>query len=267
MVSFKDLAIYSALALPCLARTVPDNIKAFKQAILSQKQCKNSLASGFYSSDGDDGTSTYCGDHLNDYRVVYLQGTNAKLVNMDIDCDGAQGGPADDGRCGSSGDTQSQTSFKDEVASYKAGITDLNANTHPYVVFGNDGSKPGWKTFNPQEHGIEPLSIMAVVCGEKLIYGVWADTNGDDGDKPVVGEASISLATACFGNGVNGNSGHDETDVLYIAFTGQDAVPGAKGARWAATNYEEFEASITPLGDKLIQRIKGSNSRFSNATI
>jgi hypothetical protein len=33
-----------------------------------------------------------------------------------------------------------------------------------------------------------------------------------------VGEASIALATACYGISVNGNSGHDENDVLYIAF-------------------------------------------------
>lgn len=106
---------------------------------------------------------------MKDYGVIYLQGTNGRLVNMDIDCDGEQGGPADDGRCGSSSDTQSQTSFQDQVASYDTGIQDLNANVHPYVVFGNDGSKPGWKTFRPQDHGIEPLSVMAVVCGDKLV--------------------------------------------------------------------------------------------------
>ncbi|KAM0342018.1 hypothetical protein ACHAPU_009746 [Fusarium lateritium] len=255
------------LALPCLARSVPDNIRAFRKAIMAQKQCKNSLAGGFYSSDDESATSTYCGDHLSDYQVIYLQGTNGRLVNMDIDCDGEQGGPADDGRCGSSGDTQSQTSFRDEFASYGTGRQDLNANVHPYVVFGNDGSKPGWNTFHPREHGVEPLSVMAVVCGEKLIYGVWGDTNGDDGEKPVVGEASISLATACFGKEVNGNSGHDETDVLYVAFTGHDAVPGGRGADWAASTYDEFNASITPLGDKLIQRIRGSNVRFLNGTI
>lgn len=87
---------------------------------------------------------------------------------------------------------------------------------------------------------------------------MWGDTNGDDGDFPVVGEASISLATACYGRGVNGNSGHDETDVLYIAFSGTDAVPGADGAAWNAQNYNDFEASITAIGDRLIERIGGS---------
>jgi chitosanase len=42
----------------------------------------------------------------------------------------------------------------------------LNAKVHTYVVFGNDGTSP---SFDPQEHGIESLSVMAVVCGDKLV--------------------------------------------------------------------------------------------------
>lgn len=88
---------------------------------------------------------------------------------MDIDCDGTQGGRADDGRCGSSSDTQSQTSFKDTVAGYGKGVKDLDAKIHPYVVFGNTGTKSGYANFDPESHGIEPLSVMAVVCGDKLV--------------------------------------------------------------------------------------------------
>ncbi|CAJ2514222.1 Uu.00g023410.m01.CDS01 [Anthostomella pinea] len=139
---------------------------------------------------------------------------------------------------------------------YNKGIKDLDANIHPYVVFGNVGGKDGFTGFDPAEHGIEPLSVMAVVCGDKLIYGVWGDENGVDGDKSVVGEASISLATACYvKDNINGNSGHDENDVLFIAFAGFDAVAGADGADWAAKNYDDFEASIEDLGDKLIGSI------------
>lgn len=79
----------------------------------------------------------------------------------------------------------------------------------------------------------------------------------------MVGEAAISLATACYGKkDINGNSGHDDPDVLYLAFTGKDAVPGADGAKWDATSYDEFEQSIESLGDKLVERI-GPNSTFS----
>ncbi|KAL1866294.1 hypothetical protein VTK73DRAFT_4824 [Phialemonium thermophilum] len=256
--------ILSALAASSAARDVPSNVRNFYNTIVGQGQCSNVLATGFHSIEGDSGTSSYCGDHLSDYNVIYLQGTNGKLVNMDIDCDGQQGGPADDGRCGESGDTQSITSFQYLIEGYHKGITDLNANVHPYVVFGNDGSKPGWKTFDPQAYGVEPLSVMAVVCGDQLIYGVWGDTNGDDGSQAMVGEASISLATACYGKGINGNSGHDQNDVLYIAFPGSDAVPGANGANWAAQNYNDFEASISALGDKLIQRIGGNGGGSTN---
>lgn len=74
---------------------------------------------------------------------------------MDIDCDGTQGGPADDGRCGNSDDTQSITSFADTVREYGKGVQDLDAKIHPYVVFGNVGDEPGFTSFDPQEYGIE----------------------------------------------------------------------------------------------------------------
>jgi hypothetical protein len=226
----------------------------------------------------------YCGDHLADYNVVYIKGAGSNLADMDIDCDGEQNGRGDDGRCGSSSDTQSITSFQDRVKGYKKGINDLNAFIHPYVVFGNEGSKKGWKTFDPEEYGIEPLSIIAVVCNGKLvsltpsscsldisnrtkqIYGIWGDENGDDGDKPMVGEASISMATACFGTSMNGNNGHVQNDVMYIAFPGSEAVPGANGANWGATSWSSFESSIEALGNKLIQRIGGGSSGGGGGT-
>lgn len=170
---------------------------------------------------------------------------------MDVDCDGALGGPADDGRCSParSGDYQGQTSFLGTVQSY--GIPDLNTYVHPYVVFGNSGRR-GWSSFDPTKHGVRPLSVIAVVCGDKLVYGIWGDTNGDDGPRAMVGEAAISIATECFGQRMAGDNGHSDTDVLYIAFAGEDAVPGAKGANWKANSFAEFEDSITKLGDSLV---------------
>ena len=89
---------------------------------------------------------------------------------MDIDCDGVQNGTGNDGRCGSSDDTQSMTAFLDTVKRYKQGIADLNPFVHPYVVFGNVGSNGANEaSFEPQAHGIEPLSIMAVVCGNNMV--------------------------------------------------------------------------------------------------
>jgi hypothetical protein len=91
---------------------------------------------------------------------------------MDVDCDGVQSGAGDDGRCGSSTDTQSQTSFQDAMASYNLGVQDLNAFVHPYVVFGNVGTKSGYVNFDPIGVGVQPLSIMAVVCNGEVVHDI-----------------------------------------------------------------------------------------------
>lgn len=80
------------------------------------------------------------------------------------------------------------------------------------------------------------------------LYGIWGDTNGEDS----TGEASISLAQMCFpDDGINGNNGHGEEDVLYLGFTGKSAVPGSD-ADWKAGDRNSFEDSIKELGDKLV---------------
>jgi hypothetical protein len=158
---------------------------------------------------------------------------------------------ADDRRCSSSTDTQDETEFKDQVSQY--GISDLDRYNHPYVVFGNEGSNH----FGPTAHGIKPLSVMAVVCGVKPVCHAFSHNKGQEpsrlprslirstasGTTPttMMGISSsarhlLSLATACYGNSVNGNIGHNDTDVLYIAFTRDDAVPG-NSPDWEAGSY------------------------------
>lgn len=61
----------------------------------------------------------------------------------------------------------------------------------------------------------------------RQFYGVWGDTNGEKS----VGESSLALATACFGDSMSGDNGHEETDVLYLAFPGAKAKIGSK-ANW-----------------------------------
>jgi chitosanase len=57
----------------------------------------------------------------------------------------------------------------------------------------------------------------------------------------------------CFGDdAVSAINGHSDHDVLFIAFPGDAAVPGAKGAAWAAKTKEEFEASLATIGDQLV---------------
>ena len=154
---------------------------------------------------------------------------------------------------------------------------------HTYVVFGNQQTHP---SFHPRNFGIEPLSVMAVVCGKKLVsfprlyiqfifihscvpshkqiakdiddslnqvYGVWGDTNGNDGE-PLVGESSLALGTLCYGDVVNGNNGHSRNNVMFIAFKGKKAVPG-KNADWNAQSAEAFESSLEALGNSLVKNI------------
>lgn len=168
---------------------------------------------------------------------------------------------AGEGDCYNDPTGQSQTAFKDSVQEF--GIDDLDSHIHTFVVLGNDNSADegdGGKSFDPQSVGIKPLSVVAVVCGDNLFYGVWGDVNGGK----VTGESSLSLGQLCFPNeDINGNAGHGDHDVLYIAFAGDEAVPGADAA-WKAETREEFEESLATVGDKLVAGLAGgaSNSRI-----
>ncbi|PYH96447.1 putative fungal chitosanase [Aspergillus ellipticus CBS 707.79] len=233
---FKQHSIAIGILAPSMvsAYSIPDNLAKIYDDHRS-KPCDNVIASGF--SDGTTIASTvdYCGDIPN---VIFLHSSSngGQYDNIDIDCDGANAARRD---CGNDPSIQVQTSFKDQVVQY--GISDLDANIHPYVVFGNTN-------FDPQQSGMQPLSVMAVVCGGQLYYGVWGDTNGGG----LTGEASLALAKLCFpGDGMSGSSGHTADDVLYIGFKGQDAVPGSS-ADWTPRDTQAFEDSVKTLGDRLV---------------
>ncbi|KAF4338636.1 chitosanase [Fusarium beomiforme] len=219
----------SAYQLPQNLKSIYDNHKA--------GSCSNRLSDRFPEG------ARYCGDISG---AIFLKGSNGNYDNMDVDCDGAN---RQEGGCANDPSGQSMTSFMDTVKTY--GIPDLDANVHPYVVFGNEGA---WPSFNPQKYGIKPLSVVAVVCNGEVHYGIWGDTNGGTS----TGEASISMAQLCFPkDGLNGNMGHGPKDVLYIAFKGDEAVPGKNGANWKAKNRAEFSRSIKALGDKLVAKLQG----------
>ena len=109
--------------------------------------CAKSLSEAF------DGGAAYCSDIPN---AIFLK-SNGAYDNMDIDCDGANNSAGD---CANDPSGQGQTSFVDTVKTY--GIEDLDANLHSFVVFGTE-------SFFPQDHGLEPLSVMAVVCDNQLV--------------------------------------------------------------------------------------------------
>lgn len=83
-------------------------------------------------------------------------------------------------------------------------------------------------------------------------YGIWGDTNGGTS----TGEASLAMGKLCFPNeNLSGDNGHDGKDVMYIAFSGDKAVPGKNGAKWKASKTSEFEDSIKSLGEKLVKSL------------
>lgn len=195
---------------------------------------------------------------------MYLKDvTKEGFADMDIVCDGA-------GACEGDGSFQGETAFMDQVAELSGGaVTNLNAFEHTFVVFGNDNKckddlddcDPNKEAFDPQSIGVQPLSVVAVVCGEQLVYGVWGDVNGGI----VTGEASISLARKCFPDEtIDGGHGHEQHDVLYIAFPGDEAV--ARDAAWDAHNAEAFEASLEAIAQPFVDAIGSGSAADANIT-
>lgn len=124
------------------------------------KTCSNKLASGFSATYGGSPSFSYCGDVPN---AVFISGDAGQLSDMDIDCDGANNSAGD---CANDPTGQGQTAFKDEIQQYNVGIEDLDSNAHPFVVLGNTGASP---SFDMTSAGVEPLSVVAVVCNNQLV--------------------------------------------------------------------------------------------------
>ncbi|KAH0562546.1 hypothetical protein GP486_002767 [Trichoglossum hirsutum] len=247
-------SVYFSLVVPFVScflastvhsRGIPNNLKKFYE--LQKGSCNNVIAKV--------GDFVYCGDCDN---AIFLKGSRRLYDNMDIDCDGLN---RLGGKCSNDPSGQGETSFKGLVKKYSRGaVSDLDASKVPYVVFGNEG---GRQTFDPRQYGMKPLSVMAVVCGNNLVYGIWGDTNGGVD----TGEASISLAELCFpGEGISGDNGHDRRDVLYIGFTSTRDADAEKYnwfvfsfvavGKWPMSkNAWDFERSISAIGDKLVAQL------------
>lgn len=227
------------------ARSITPGVQTLYNA-LKGGSCSKILKSGFKDGQTSNTGVKYCADDST--GTMWIAG-NGQLADMDIDCDGANNSA---GLCANDPSGQGQTAFMDTVKNY--GISDLNSNIHGYVVLGNEGSSP---SFDPQSYGIKPLSVVVVVCNGQIHYGVWGDTNGG----VVTGEASISLATACFPNeGITGDSGHGAHDVLYLAFKDPAAATTATNVNWKATSFSAFESSLATIGDQLIARFGGGGT-------
>ncbi|KAJ7314336.1 fungal chitosanase of glycosyl hydrolase group 75-domain-containing protein [Mycena albidolilacea] len=162
----------------------------------AQAATADSLASFPHNSDAPEDVEIF-GDWAN------LPGVSAFhfFADMDVDCDGSVG-------CSGDGSEQSETSFGH-----------LDASKVPFFVLPADFVA---------EHGdiIHPNAVGAIICGGKMVYGIFGDANG--ATPQVIGEGSLLLAQTCFPNdGLNGNNGHEPLDVLYIVF-GTAVAPGVK---------------------------------------
>ncbi|KAL4904507.1 fungal chitosanase of glycosyl hydrolase group 75-domain-containing protein [Aspergillus multicolor] len=120
-------------------------------------------------------------------------------ADMDTDCDGL------DYKCDGNADGQPLTNWGA-----------LSAYEVPFIVI-----PQRFMEVNPKT--IPGNNIAAVICNNKMFYGILGDTNGND--PQVTGEASWLLARSCFPEAnLTGNKGHDDIDVTYILFTGDEAV-------------------------------------------
>ena len=121
--------------------------------------CASPLSDAFTDGETSTANVVYCSDAST--GAVYLKGPDGTYADMDIDCDGLN---ASTGLCNNDPSGQSQTAFQSEVQEF--GIEDLDAHVHPYVVLGNEGADP---SFDPQSAGVQPLSVVAVVCNGQLV--------------------------------------------------------------------------------------------------
>ncbi|KAK6332224.1 hypothetical protein TWF696_002945 [Orbilia brochopaga] len=230
------IVLATLLATSTSAWSIPSDLQKFYQKV-KNGSCRSFVGGKNNLNDGQGNSGFgFCTDTKN---VVYLSGRNS-LGDMDIDCDGAR-------NCGGlSGDFQSETAFDDILRNKGYGINTLDASIHQFSVLGT--------CHLSLEGTISPLALVAVVCNNKLLYSVWGDTNGCD-DDDFTGEASISLAQMCFPNeGLNGDNGHEPHDVLYLAFTGSDAVVGPRNANWKAKSASDFQKSLKAFGDSVLAK-------------
>ncbi|KZV86945.1 Chitosanase-domain-containing protein [Exidia glandulosa HHB12029] len=113
------------------------------------------------------------------------------MADMDVDCDGVAW------QCPGNMDGQPETSFGH-----------MNASQAPWYVIPEDFISKG---------DVQANALGAVICNDKMFYGIFADSNGDS--PQVIGEASLVLAQACFpDDGMSGANGHPIPDVAYIVF-------------------------------------------------
>ena len=127
-------------------------------------------------------------------------------ADLDIDCDGKQ-----TTQCNSTADPD----YQDSTAAVDSMGNPLDAANLPYVVVPGKSSR-----FDSAAAGLAHGSVILVLYKNQIGYAVF----GDVGPAADIGEASYATAVEL---GIDPNpktGGVDAADVLYVAFTGTNAV-------------------------------------------
>ena len=126
-------------------------------------------------------------------------------ADMDIDCDGKT-----TTQCNSTTDP----SYQNQTAATDSQGNPLDAAALPYVVVPSNGTR-----FNYTNAGLKMGSVVAVIYGGKIEYGILGDT----GPVNIIGEASYAMAKN-LGIDPDPKVGGVDKGVTYVAFTGTAAV-------------------------------------------
>ncbi|KAL4736635.1 fungal chitosanase of glycosyl hydrolase group 75-domain-containing protein [Aspergillus similis] len=148
-------------------------------------------------------------------------------ADMDVDCDGIDYG------CKGNLDGRPETSWGA-----------LSAYEVPFIVI-----PEGY--LDTREADLPGNNIAAVICNGNMFYGILGDTNGNSPE--VTGEASWLMARTCFPTeDLSGATGHNDQDVTYIVFLGEEAVlPASAMDEKRITDFD----TLREMGDALVNSL------------
>lgn len=189
--------------------------------LLALTETCSRVSNGKYKANASDGAATV--------PVCSLPGALFWKADLDVDCDGVSSAA-----CNSSTDPW----FQAQTAATDSRGKPLDAAALPYVVIPGKSS-----LFDFSAAGVRMGSVVAVIYGDRVVYGV----AGDVGPKDAIGEASYAMAKA-LGIDPNPKSGGVGSGVTYIAFTGTAAISAPI----------EDHARATALGASLASKLVGN---------
>jgi hypothetical protein len=162
-----------------------------------------------------------------DIPVCALNGAFFWTADMDVDCDGLE-----TATCNGNTDPW----FQNDTSLHDSKGNPLDAASLPYVVVPLPSSR-----FDYKASGVELGSVVAVIYGDRVVYGVF----GDEGPSTIIGEASHAMASALGIDPDPATGGVDCCGVTYIVFPGAAAV----------VDPPEDHAAATALGTELAAQL------------